>query len=290
MKPLIVLSVAAVLPLTACANRPADTPDSHELGVIELQRLLPEGHTDSAQLVDDLLLRAEDRDSLNAFITINRQGAQARARELDGVRRRGETVGALHGIPFVVKDNIHVSGLPNTAGTPALRTFVPSHDNAVVNALLEAGGIVLGKTNMHELAFGITSDNSAYGAVANPHNEAYFAGGSSGGTAAAVAAGIAPVGLGTDTGGSVRIPAALTGIVGFRPTTGRYDTTAVTPISHTRDTVGLMARSVTDVLVLDRVVVPEEPVSTKKTVGRYALRCPASLLLCEPRRERRFGG
>ena len=274
MRAAVVFGIAAVLPLTACATRPAERPVLHDLGVTELQQRLATGQVESARLVDELIIRSTERPSLNAFITVDREGAHARAQELDGVRSRGETAGVLQGIPLVVKDNIHVAGLPNTAGTPALGSFVPREDNAVVGALREAGAIVLGKTNMHELAFGITSDNSAYGAVANPYNEAYFAGGSSGGTAAAIAAGFAPAGLGTDTGGSVRIPAALTGIVGFRPTTGRYDSSAVTPISHTRDTVGLMARSVADVLLLDRVVVSGERSAPQKQLSEIRLGVP----------------
>ena len=268
------LASAAVLLLASCASRELDPTFSRDLGVAELQRELAAGRVGSADLVEKLIERSEARASLNAFITLDRQGALERAREFDAMRSRGDSIGALQGIPFVVKDNIHVARLPNTAGTPALRSFVPPEDNAVVGALRNAGGIVLGKTNMHELAFGITSDNTAFGAVANPHNEAYFAGGSSGGTAAAIAAGLAPAGLGTDTGGSVRIPAALTGIVGFRPTTGRYDTTAVTPISHTRDTVGLMARSVADVLILDRIIVPEDGDDSLEPLSEIRLGVP----------------
>ncbi|MCH8072508.1 MAG: indole acetimide hydrolase, partial [Proteobacteria bacterium] len=189
------------------------------------------GETSSARIVAELLRRAGEAQSLNAFITIDAEGALARAEELDQMRSQGEILGPLHGLPLVVKDNIHVAGLPNTAGTPGLREFTPAADNAVIAALLDAGALIIGKTNMHELAFGITSDNAAFGAVANPFDTTTFAGGSSGGTASAIAAGVAPAGLGTDTGGSVRIPAALTGTAGFRPSNGRYPLSGVTPIS-----------------------------------------------------------
>src|SRR4029077_11214079 len=117
-----------------------------------------------------------------------------------------------------------------------------------------AGAIMLGKTNMHELAFGITSNNAAFGAVRTPYDTQRFAGGSSGGTGAAIAARLAPAGLGTDTGGSVRIPAALNGIVGLRPSLGRYNQEGITPIAHTRDTAGPMARAVCDLVLLDQIV------------------------------------
>ena len=135
------------------------------------------------------------------------------------------------------------------------RTARHLHRHSTYNeGQLAAGALIIGKTNMHELAFGITSDNVAFGAVANPFDTTTFAGGSSGGTASAIAAGLAPAGLGTDTGGSVRIPAALTGTVGFRPSNGRYPLSGVTPISHTRDTIGLIAWTVADLILLDNVI------------------------------------
>jgi mandelamide amidase len=172
------------------------------------------------------------------------------------MRSQGNILGPLHGVPLVVKDNIHVAGLTNTAGTPGLAEFTPDSDSPTILALKKAGAIILAKTNLHELAFGITSDNGAYGSVGNPFDPLMFAGGSSGGTASAISAGLAPAGLGTDTGGSVRIPAALTGVVGFRPSSGRYDSSAVTPISHTRDTVGVIARNVNDVIAMDQAIDP----------------------------------
>ena len=220
------------------------------------------GKSSSTGTVSDVLVRANENESLNAFITVDVAGVRKRASELDAQKSRGESTGLLHGIPLVVKDNIHVAGLPNTAGTPGLKGFVPTKSNEVVERLEAAGAIIIGKTNMHELAFGITNDNAAFGAVGNPYDPRLIPGGSSGGTAAAISAGIVPAGLGSDTGGSVRIPAGLTGIVGFRPTSGRYPSTAVTPISHTRDTIGLMARTVADLIALDEVIVSgEAPVS-----------------------------
>lgn len=185
----------------------------------------------------------ESGNSYNTFITVNKNlSAQQRVE------------GPLAGMYIAVKDNIHVASLPNTGGTKSLRNFIPDEDAAVVARLKAAGAQVIGKNNMHELAFGITSNNAAYGAVHNALNFDYMAGGSSGGTAAAVALDMASAGLGTDTGGSSRIPAVLNGLVGFRPTTGRYPNSGMTMISNTRDTAGPITRTVADAIVMDKVM------------------------------------
>ncbi|MEK2492695.1 amidase family protein [Kitasatospora purpeofusca] len=206
------------------------------------------GRGPAQEAVAAALERAAAVAHLNAFITLDAEGAGAEAARHD---RRGD--GARRWC-LAVKDNIHVAGLPNTAGTPGLAGFVPAADAPVVAALRAAGAIVLGKTNMHELALGVTSGNPTFGAVGNGADPALFAGGSSGGTAAAVASGVVDAGLGTDTGGSVGIPAALNGIYGLRPTAGRYPSAGVTPLSVTRDTPGPMARTLVRLAALDAFV------------------------------------
>ena len=246
--------VPALLILGAELPLGAVTPDT---SFYTYQQMMAEGTISSEQLTATALNEIERRSNLNAFISVDADGALAQARRLDQQRNQAQVLGPLHGIPIAVKDNIHVADMPNTAGTPLLASFVPDEDAPVVARLKAAGAIVVGKTNLHELAFGITSMNEAFGTVGNACDPEFMAGGSSGGTAVAIAAGMAVAGLGTDTGGSSRIPAALNGIVGFRPTVGRYPADGLTPISSTRDTVGPMARSVSDVAVLDAVMADE---------------------------------
>lgn len=167
--------------------------------------------------------------------------------------------GVLAGIPVAVKDNIDTADLPTSGGTPALHGSRAGRDHPAVARLRAAGATVVGKTNLHELAFGITSNNAAYGPVRHPLDPSRSPGGSSGGSAVAVATGVVPVALGTDTGGSVRVPAAHCGIVGFRPTVGRWGSGAGVPLSSTRDTVGALATSVADVVLLDQVVADRAP-------------------------------
>jgi Asp-tRNA(Asn)/Glu-tRNA(Gln) amidotransferase A subunit family amidase len=225
-----------------------------ELSAVDAAARIRAGTLRSEDLVRALVDMAERRRDLNAFITFDREHALAAARKADGLAARKSFAGPLHGVPIVVKDNIHVAGLPSSAGTPGLRDFVPPRNAPVAEKLIRAGAIVLGKTNMHELAFGITSNNAAFGPVRNAYDPSRIAGGSSGGTGTAIAARMAPAGLGSDTGGSVRIPAALNGISGLRPSLGRYSQEGITPIAHTRDTAGPMAREVADLVLLDTII------------------------------------
>ncbi|MEU5691800.1 amidase family protein [Actinosynnema sp. NPDC020468] len=162
--------------------------------------------------------------------------------------------GVLAGIPFSVKDNIDVAGFATTAGSPLLGDEPVAVDAGAVGALRNAGAVVAGKTNLHELAFGITGENAAFGPVRNPADPSRSAGGSSSGSAVGVALGVVPFGLGTDTGGSITVPASFCGVVGFRPSTGRYPGDGVVNLSTSRDTIGVHAHTVRDVRTVDEVL------------------------------------
>ena len=207
------------------------------------------------ELVDGYLGRIDaTNERLRAFIRVDGDAARAAATQADRRRSREGDPPALLGLPLAVKDNLAVAGAPTTGGTKVLSGYVPRRDAAVVASLREAGAVVLGKTNLHEAAFGITSKNPHYGDVRNPHDEARIAGGSSGGTAVAVAAGLSPVGLGTDTGGSVRVPAALCGLVGLRPPTSMVSRDGLMSLSWTCDSIGPITRTVADARLLLEVM------------------------------------
>ena len=201
--------------------------------------------------------------SINSLINFNEDQFLSTAVNADQKLNSGEKVGKLHGLPIVVKDNIDVKGFTTSAATHSLKNFIPKTQGPVMNALFKAGAITMAKANMHELAFtpGITKKKEdekilwgAFGATKNPYNIEHSPSGSSSGTAAAISAGLAPAGLGTDTGGSVRNPSAWCGICGLRPSINRYSQEGVLPLSWTRDTIGPMARTVTDLALLDTVI------------------------------------
>ena len=232
---------------------PSEGRDLLELTATEVVPLLRSGDLSAERYAQALLDQCRKHRALNAFIWQNEDQVLETARAADKDRTTKRR-GPLHGLPILIKDNIDTASAPTSAGTPALRDRRPSSDAPVAAKLFSAGAILLGKTNMHELAYGITSNNGAFGAVHNPYNPTLIPGGSSGGNGAAIAARMCAAGLGTDTGGSVRIPSALCGIVGLRPTVGRYPGAGIVPLSYTMDTAGPMARSVEDLALLDSVI------------------------------------
>jgi len=197
---------------------------------------------------------------LNAYITISAELALTQAKKAEAElfaprgRKGQRDRGPLHGIPISLKDNIYTEGIRTTAGSKILKDFIPQRDAEVVVQLKEAGAVILGKTNMHEFAYGVTSNNPHFGLVRNPWDLARIPGGSSGGSAAAVAAGLCYGSIGTDTGGSIRIPASLCGVVGLKPTWGRISCEGVVPLSPSLDCTGPLARSVRDVAILTGVI------------------------------------
>ena len=239
------------------ASRPGlDAAELASLSAVDATNRLRSGELSAERYAEALIAQCRRWRDINAFISFDERRLLDAARHADRCSR--ESRGALHGLPVAIKDNIDTVGTATTAGTPALRSNRPRANAPAAEALFAAGALLLGKTNMHELADGITNNNAAFGPVRNPYAPAMIPGGSSGGTAAAVAARMSPAGLGTDTGGSVRIPAALCGVVGLRPTSGRYPGAGIVPISHTRDTAGPIARSVGDVALLDAVITGEQ--------------------------------
>lgn len=205
----------------------------------------------SEKVTEDCLRRIVERGSeLNAFITVLADRARAEAREADREIASGRHRGPLHGVPISVKDLIDVAGAPTTAASAVRAGHVATADAPVVARLREAGAVIIGKTNLHEFAFGPTGEDSAYGPTRHPLDPARLTGGSSGGSASSVVTGMAYASIGTDTGGSVRIPAAACGLVGLKPAPGDIPTSGVVPLSTTLDHVGPLCRSVADAALL----------------------------------------
>jgi aspartyl-tRNA(Asn)/glutamyl-tRNA(Gln) amidotransferase subunit A len=196
---------------------------------------------------------------VNAYITVMEDEAMAAAVAAERALVAGEMVGPLCGVPVALKDIVLTAGIRTTGGSRILRDYVPAGDATVVRLLRAAGAVFVGKTNTHEFAFGPTTINPHYGPCRNPHNTARVSGGSSGGSAAAVATGQAHLALGTDTGGSIRIPAAACGVVGLKPTYGRVSKAGVLPLSWSLDHVGPIARTVADVALLLSVIAGPDP-------------------------------
>jgi aspartyl-tRNA(Asn)/glutamyl-tRNA(Gln) amidotransferase subunit A len=223
-------------------------------GLIRRRRISP------VELVDAALARIERfNPSINGFISVVADRARRQARAAEKLIRRGRASSPLCGIPISIKDNFWTRGVRTTAGSKVLADFVPTKDSAVAEKLASAGAILTGKTNMHEFAYGITNDNPHYGAAHNPWNLERITGGSSGGSAAALAAGIGYGATGTDTGGSIRIPASLCGVAGIKPTFGLVSVEGVVPLAKTFDHAGPLGRSVTDVCILLEAMAEKYP-------------------------------
>lgn len=252
-----VLKCAVALPLTASVKAYEPPMDYARLTAAEAARGIRLGGFTAEDYVEALIELDRTWATLNAFISRDHDVLRENARAADKRRASGAELGPLHGVPIALKDNIATAALPTTAGTAALRDFRPANNAVVAQKLFDAGALLFGKNNMHELAIGITNNNRTFGPARNPYDQAMIPGGSSGGTGAALAARITPAGLGTDTGGSVRIPASLCGATGFRPTTGRYPGDGLVPYAGAMATAGPMARSVEDLVLIDSVITGE---------------------------------
>lgn len=229
-------------PLAAAAVQPPVHQSIDALG-----RRLRSGSVTAVQLVEECLARIEATDRLlNAFILVSAEAARRQAAIADDELATGHDRGPLHGIPISLKDLVDVEGQPTTAASRVREGHIAAQDALVVTHLRRAGAVFVGKTNLHEFAFGTTNEDSAFGPARHPLDETRSPGGSSGGSAISVATGMAIASVGTDTGGSIRIPAAACGLVGFKPAVGDISTDGVVPLSWTLDHVGPLASSVTD--------------------------------------------
>lgn len=225
--------------------------------IAELSPKVAAGTITSEKLTENCLATISDLNpQLNAFITVTADLALARARQADKEIAGGRRLGPLHGLPISLKDLIDLEGTPTTAGSLVRKDHVATTDAVVTRRLREAGAVFVGKTNLHEFAFGTTTEDSGFGPARNPHDPSRSPGGSSGGSAIAVATGMSLGTVGTDTGGSIRIPAAACGIVGLKPEWGRISATGVVPLSRQLDHVGPLAASVADAWTLYNAMQP----------------------------------
>lgn len=266
----LLLLIFLIAPLASIAQQDIDVV---EASITELQEALGSGRTTSVALVEEYLDRIDAYDQqgprLNSIVRLNPQ-AREQAAALDAERARTGPRSQLHGIPIVLKDNYNTDFMPTTGASVALGGFTPSANATQVDKLLAAGAIVLAKTNLHEYAYGITSISSLIGQTRNPYDPRRVPGGSSGGTAAAIAANLAAIGMGSDTCGSIRIPAAFNNLVGLRPSKGLSSIYGIMPLSHTQDVGGPLAKSTEDLAILLDLVVGYDPNDTATEIMQGA--------------------
>jgi aspartyl-tRNA(Asn)/glutamyl-tRNA(Gln) amidotransferase subunit A len=241
-----------------------------DITIVEAGGRLRSGETTAVQLLEAVLDRAHRTEAqLHAYLTLDREGAQAAAEAADAALAAGEDRGPLHGIPVALKDNMCTRGVETTAASQILAGYVPPYDATVVSRLREAGAVIVGKTNLDEFAMGSSTENSAYGPSFNPWDIGRVPGGSSGGSAAAVAAGSAFGALGSDTGGSIRQPASLTGIVGVKPTYGTVSRYGLIAFASSLDQIGPLARSVEDAALILEAIWGHDPFDATSYAGEY---------------------
>jgi aspartyl-tRNA(Asn)/glutamyl-tRNA(Gln) amidotransferase subunit A len=278
------LIAAVAASVSSAVQAQSKPPSLATLTLKEASDRLSGKHTSPVELTQACLERIDRHDkAINAFITVTRDQALATAREMEADIAHGKRRGPLHGIPIALKDNIDTAGVKTTAASGVFKDRVPTDDAEVVVRLKRAGAIILGKLNLHEFALGGTSAVTYFGPVHNPWSLDRVSGGSSGGSAAAVIADMCFGALGTDTGGSIRIPASLCGIVGFKPTYGRVSTRGVVSMAWTLDHVGPMCKTVEDAALMLSVIAghdDRDPTSVDAPLADYnrAIRMPVSKL------------
>ena len=221
------------------------------------------GERSALEVVDEHLALIEQRDSeLNAYNLVTAESAREQAAAIDAAVLAGEVVGPLAGVPLAMKDNMCTKGVPTTCSSKILEGWRPPYDATVVARLREAGAVSVGKTNLDEFAMGSSTEHSAFGPTRNPHDPSRVPGGSSGGTAASVAAGFTPLGIGSDTGGSIRQPAAFCGVVGMKPTYGVVSRYGLIALASSLDQIGPFAANVTDAAALFDVIAGHDPLDS----------------------------
>jgi Asp-tRNA(Asn)/Glu-tRNA(Gln) amidotransferase A subunit family amidase len=254
---MLTLPPKAKLEVQSPASPPALAAQSDELtsaSAREIAQRIARKDISVVEVAQAALARAEAHRHLNAFITLRPERVLEDAKALDARIAKGEAAGPLAGVPVAVKDLMYVRGYPFTCGTRAMDAKEAQTDAAAVARLKDAGALIVGTANLHELAYGVTSANAHFGVVQNPTVAGYVPGGSSGGSGAAVAAGLAAIGVGTDTGGSIRIPAACCGVVGFKPTHEAVSREGCWPLADTLDTIGPLTRDVEDAVIAFEVM------------------------------------
>ena len=230
-----------------------------DLTIAQLAQQLASGKVSSVEATQACLQRLESTQAWGAYLFVDRDGALAQARASDARRKSGQALGPLDGVPIALKDILLTAGLPTTCGSKILEGFVPPYDGTAVRLLKQAGSVLLGKLNMDEFGMGSSTEHSAYGVARNPWDPNRVPGGSSGGSAVAVAAGSAFASLGTDTGGSIRQPSALTAIVGLKPTYGRVSRYGVIAFASSLDQVGPMTKDVSDCALMLQAIAGHDP-------------------------------
>ena len=243
------------------------------LSLTDIARRIHSQEVSATHALEDVLEHiAHADDTTNAFVKVLRDEALQEAEAADHMLRAGHYLGPLHGVPVAIKDILTTAGITTTAGSKILADWKPEQDATVVRKLRQAGAVIIGKTNLHEFAFGVTTENPHYGNTRNPWNPDHVPGGSSGGSGAAVAMGMGYMAIGTDTGGSIRIPATLCGVSGIKPTYGRVSRFGCLPLSWSLDHVGPIARTAEDCARALQVLAghdPLDPTSANRPVPNY---------------------
>jgi aspartyl-tRNA(Asn)/glutamyl-tRNA(Gln) amidotransferase subunit A len=250
------------------------------LNISQLTEKIRSKEISPVDLTDVFLSRIEKLDSkINSFITVMKEEARKDAAKIQEMISSRDRIGLLGGIPFGIKDLIATKGTRTTSGSKFLSDFIPKYDAAVVQKIRSEGGVILGKNNLAEFAYHAVTRNPFFGSVKNPWNLEYEAGGSSGGSSAAVAASLCVASVGTDTGGSIRIPSALCANVGLKPTYGRVSTFGVTPLSWSLDHVGIIGNCVADVAIILEVIAgqdPRDPLTSDEVVPKFSVKSESS--------------